>query len=494
MITEKLAMARQYEKESTEQGKVTDRPAFHATGTVGWINDPNGFSIYKGEYHLFYQYYPYDNHWGPMHWGHSKTSDFIKWDLLPCAIAPDSDEDAEGCFSGSAIETPDGKHLLVYTGITKAGVVNGQEKCYQQQCVAIGDGVDYEKVDCNPVIPKELIPEGNNKYEFRDPKILYRDGKYYTIAVNMDGEDCGNVLVFESEDMLHWDFLKQLDESKWEVGRVWECPDYFALGDSQVLIVSPQETEGDGYEILPGFNNFFLVGKETAPFEFNRNKIQPIDFGTDFYAAQTLESKDGRRIMIAWMQNWETKDYGNDNHGFFGMMTLPRELWDVGGYVYQQPVKELETYYNNQIAYSDVRISEEMSLDGVYGRVLDMKIDLKPEQGNEDYIFKICVAKDEKHQTFIELDARKGICKLDRSGSGYKISALSTREFPVDFENGKIDLRVVLDRWSMELFFNGGKYAASMKIDTEVSADAITFQSDKLVKMNLRKYDFVDIL
>ena len=489
-ISEKLAAARQYETEAIEKGKVTDRPAFHTTGTVGWINDPNGFSIYKGEYHLFYQYYPFDNHWGPMHWGHSKTSDFIKWDFLPCALAPDSAEDAEGCFSGSAIETPDGKHLLIYTGITKAGVVDGWERCYQQQCVAIGDGVDYEKVDGNPVISKEDLPEGSNPYEFRDPKIIIRDGKYYTIAVNMDKEDCGNAYVFESDDAIHWKFLKMLDESKWEVGRVWECPDYFALGNKQVLIVSPQETEGNGVDILPGYNNFFLLGNESAPFEFEREVVQPIDFGTDFYAAQTIETIDGRRVMVAWMQNWETKDYGNDKRGFFGMMTLPRELWLEDGHVYQRPVKELENYYCNQVAYRDVRVFKPLTLDGIRGRVLDMKLRLKPEIGSEGYIFKICVAKDHRYKTVIELDARKGTIKLDRSGSGYKISALATREFPVDFENGKIELRIVLDKWSLELFANNGKQAASMKIDTDLSAENITFESDKTVVMDVIKFDF----
>lgn len=492
-MTEKLAAARKYETEALNQRKVTeeDCPAFHATGTVGWINDPNGFSIYKGEYHLFYQYYPFDNHWGPMHWGHSKTSDFIKWDFLPCALAPDVAFDEGGCFSGSGIEMPDGKHLLIYTGLADAGMVDGQQKWYQQQCIAIGDGVDYEKVESNPVISKDLIPDGNNKYEFRDPKIIKHGDSYYVFTVNMDGEDCGNVLVFESKDCFNWKYVKTLDESKWQVGRVWECPDYFALGDKQVLIVSPQETEGNGFDVLPGFNNFFLVGQAKEFLDFQRKAVQPVDYGQDFYAAQTIETLDGRRVMIAWMQNWETKDYGNDEHGFFGMMTLPRELWVEDGHVYQRPVKELEKYYGNQVSYKDVRVSKELSLDGIRGRVLDMKLQLKPDAGVEDYIFKISVAKDEKHSTVIEIDARKGTIKLDRSNSGYKISALATREFPVDMENGRIDLRIILDKWSVELFANGGKQAASMKIDTGVSANEITFTSDRSVIMDIEKYEII---
>ena len=112
-----LVKARIFEEEHGAQVLPQERPVFHVTPTIGWLNDPNGFSIYKGEYHLFYQYYPYDIHWGPTHWGHLKSKDFIKWERLPAALAPDSDYDIQGVFSGSAIELPDGRQLLMYTGV-----------------------------------------------------------------------------------------------------------------------------------------------------------------------------------------------------------------------------------------------------------------------------------------------------------------------------------------------------------------------------------------
>ena len=73
------------------------------------MNDPNGFSFYNGQYHLFYQYYPYDSHWGLMHWGHAVSSDLLHWTYLPAALAPDEAYDKDGCFSGSAISLPDGR-------------------------------------------------------------------------------------------------------------------------------------------------------------------------------------------------------------------------------------------------------------------------------------------------------------------------------------------------------------------------------------------------
>ena len=111
-MSEMLEKARKYEFTQGQQIKAEDRPAFHITPYVGWMNDPNGFSCYKGEYHLFYQYNPYNTHWDSMHWGHVVSKDLLHWDYLPAALAPDQDYDKVGCFSGSAIELEDGRKLI----------------------------------------------------------------------------------------------------------------------------------------------------------------------------------------------------------------------------------------------------------------------------------------------------------------------------------------------------------------------------------------------
>ena len=87
MTSKKLQRARDFEKKYAPY-VAEELPKFHVTGPIGWINDPNGFAPYKGEYHLFCQYNPYDTKWGPMHWAHLKTTDFIKWERLPAKTLP----------------------------------------------------------------------------------------------------------------------------------------------------------------------------------------------------------------------------------------------------------------------------------------------------------------------------------------------------------------------------------------------------------------------
>ena len=138
-----LSAARNFERQAFDEIPVGDRPLFHLTPIVGLMNVSNGFCYYKGEYHLFYQYHPYSTIWGPMHWGHAKSRDLLHWTYLPAALAPDTDADAGGCFSGSALPLDDGRLMLMYTGVQPAGTGHRE---LQTQCVAIGDGVDFTKL------------------------------------------------------------------------------------------------------------------------------------------------------------------------------------------------------------------------------------------------------------------------------------------------------------------------------------------------------------
>ncbi len=184
MISETLQKAREFEAQYSSYVPDEERPMFHVTGGIGWINDPNGFSVYKGEYHLFHQYYPYKAVWGPMHWGHLKTRDFIRWERLPVALAPDMPYDKDGVFSGSAIELPDGRQLLMYTGVREERQADGSMKPFQTQCLAVGDGVDYEKLDANPVLTAKDLPRGGSTEDFRDPKMWKEGGSYYAVVGN----------------------------------------------------------------------------------------------------------------------------------------------------------------------------------------------------------------------------------------------------------------------------------------------------------------------
>ena len=332
-MSEKLEKARLYEIEEAKNIPQEEKPAFHVSAPVGWINDPNGFSVFKGKVHLFYQYHPYSRDWGPMHWGHSVTEDMIRWEQLPAALAPDQEYDREGCFSGSAIEA-DGKQALIYTGVTTEKLPDGKEEVRQNQCIAWGDGKDYVKAEKNPVVTGDMLPEKCSRVDFRDPKIWEDNGTYHMLVGCRSEEIPGQVVLFSSKDLKEWKFETILAENKTgEIGVMWECPDFFSLGEKHVLICSPQHMRAKGYEFHNGHNSLYFTGDyDSEKHTFEKDAPVSLDYGLDFYAPQTTLLPDGRRVMIAWMRMPKPVE-SKDGTQWTGMMCLPRVVGIKNGQV-----------------------------------------------------------------------------------------------------------------------------------------------------------------
>ena len=480
-----LEKARTYEKEFTNSIKTEERPTFHLSAPIGWINDPNGFSIFNKEYHLFYQYHPYGTYWGPMHWGHSKSEDLIKWEQLPTALAPDNEYDMAGCFSGSAIED-NGNHILMYTGVIDKSKELGERYIRQVQCIAIGDGENYEKLECNPVITDEMLPEGSSLEDFRDPKI-WKDGEmFYSVVASRAKDGTGQILMYKSENLQEWEFVSVLDKSENKLGRMWECPDFFNLDGRDILIISPQEVKATKDGFHNGNNTAYLIGEYDKKNNiFKRENRAVIDFGLDFYAPQTFEDTDGRRIMIAWMHSWENRVVPND-FKWCGMMTIPRELNIKDGRLIQTPIIEIENYYKNTIEYTNLLVEEDIELNGVLGRELDLRLDIDARESEE---FEIKVAKNDEYETIIKYIPKENLIYFDRTYSGVYGDILHTREMKVSDNNKRINLRLIIDKYSVEIFANEGQQVMTSTFYTPLEATGISFSSKGKSIISVKKHD-----
>ncbi len=487
-ISTNLHKARTFEEKHRKNFLKESKPIYHLSSPIGWINDPNGFSEFNKEYHLFYQYHPYSKHWGPMHWGHSKTKDFIRWEQLPAAMAPDTDYDMQGCFSGSAIEV-DNKHILMYTGVMDQVDVDGSRSSRQTQCIAIGDGMNYEKLDNNPVIIGDMLPEGSSMEDFRDPKMWKEDGIFYAVVGNRSADGSGQIALFQSYNISDWEFVTIIAHNNNEFGKMWECPDFFALDGKQVMLTSPQEMCAKGYEYHNGNGTLCLIGDyDKQAHTYTREYSQAIDYGLDFYAPQTLLSSDGRRIMIGWMHNWEN-DMTPKEFDWSGMMTIPRELYIRDGKLIQNPIREIKSYYEDTIEYKEVKVDKKIALKGIEGRELDMTVDLIETNCEK---FNIFVAQDEEYQTLISFEPSKGLLTFDRNYSGTTQDTIYMRKMSVNNRDGKITLRILLDKYSVEIFANDGEQAMTSVIFTPVKVKGITFCTEGgSAKMSIIKHSII---
>lgn len=489
-VSDQLQKVRKIEKTRISEIPMETRPIFHMSSPVGWMNDPNGFSVYQDEYHLFFQYHPFSNSWGPMHWGHCKSRDFIKWEYLPAAMAPDEDYDAGGCYSGSAIEDA-GEHVLVYTGVIDQYSEDGFRDYRQVQCMAKGDGIDYCKFKGNPILAGEALPDGSSTEDFRDPKMWKEEDGYYMVVGNRAADGCGQILLYRSSDLKEWKFMNILDQSKGKYGRMWECPDFFPLKEKQILLVSPQEMCAKGYEFHNGNNSVFIYGNyDKSTYHFQREKVISVDYGLDFYAPQTLLTADGRRIMIGWMQSWDAHIMKN-MFEWSGMMTIPRELELKNGKIYQKPVRELEQYRFNKIEYKDKKIAEMTALEGIEGRVIDLQIEIT----DFDFrYFKIHFAHSDEYEMLLQYDHIRKCLAIDRTYSGLKRDVVCHRKITVEpsvseTQRKILKLRLLLDKYSVEIFVNDGEQVMSSVFYTPMEADGIVFETDGTAYMNVIKYD-----
>ena len=492
MTSQTLREARKYEESSEKMIKKEERPDFHLSSRVGWMNDPNGFSYYKGKYHMFYQYYPYVSIWGPMHWGHAVSEDLLHWEYLPAALAPDEIYDRDGCFSGSAVELPNGRQLLMYTGVLRQREANGGFSDIQTQCLAVGDGVDYEKYEMNPVLDEKDLPEGASRKDFRDPKMWRKkDGSYCCVVGNRPADGSGQILLYTSPDGFKWSFKKVLAANCNRIGKMWECPDFFELDGQWILLTSPQDMLPAGFEYHNGNGTLCLMGEfdeETDTFTERHN--QSIDYGIDFYAPQTVVTPDGRRVMIGWMQNWDTCNSSTAERSWFGQMSLPRELSVKNGRLYQKPIRELEALRSSKVEHQDVTFSGNITLDGVKGRRVDMELEIRP--GDEENVYRkfaVRFAQNDQFYTTLSFHPGDSVMKIDRKFSGSRRALIHQRRALVNSENGKLKLRIILDRFSVAVFVNDGEQVITATLYTDQAADGISFLANGSVNMDVVKYD-----
>ena len=342
---------------------------------------------------------------------------------------------------------------------------------------------------------RQDLPEGCSPYDFRDPKIWQEeDGTYRIVTCCATPNRDAKIVMFSSQDGISWNHAHLLIQNFDRFGKVWECPDFFRMDDKWVLLTSPMDMLPEGFEYHNGNGTLCLIGEyDDEKRVFTPQHDQAIDYGIDFYATQTILSPDGRRIMIAWMQNWDTTPgYRLDPTSWFGQMTIPRELFVKNGRLYQWPVRELDQIRVNPVVYENVYVNGEMELEGIKGRCVDMEIEVRSADPNRPYgKFVMKFAAGGRYYTMLSYHPEDCIMKIDRKFSGSRRAIIHQRRAEVPCVDGVLKIRLILDRYSAEAFLNEGAQTITANLYTDMGAQRITFSSQGAVSMNISKYDLV---
>ncbi len=329
------------------------RPRYHLMPRRGWMNDPCAPVHYNGRYHMFFQYNPGASVWGDRHWGHAVSTDMVHWSERPMALAPTpGGPDSFGVFTGTMVMDK-GVPTILYTCVSPssaelATLWGSKPPEREQQCLATplrARNSDPDAVlDSWSKLPRPVIPSpppGMKVTGFRDPTPWREaDGWYMLLASGQKGVG-GNVLLYKSQDLRRWEFQHIFAQGKpngqqtsdtVDSGEMWECPDFFPLGDGHVLIHSVGSAEGR--------KTLWQSGHlEKATMRFTVQREGELNHGP-YYAPKTQLDADGNRILWGWIPE-DRPEAEFAKVGWAGCMSLPRVLTLEDGWLRFKPAEQV---------------------------------------------------------------------------------------------------------------------------------------------------------
>lgn len=423
-------------------------PIFHLAPPAGWMNDPNGLIYFNGRYHAFFQHHPASAYQGPMHWGHATSTDMLHWQHEPIALAPGDKYDRDGCFSGSAVDD-DGVLSLIYTGHICLDDRGNDSIIREVQCLATShDGIHFEKQGCVLTPPEGIM-------HFSDPKVWHEDGSWWMVIGARDASDNGQVLLYRGTSLRDWHLEHVLAHSAAGKSYMWECPDFFRCGNFHWLMFSPQGMPPSGYRFRNLFQSGVLAGswKPGSVFAL-KGGFEELDYGHDFYAPQSMLAEDGRRIIMAWMNMWDSP-VPTRSEAWAGCLTLPREVFERDGRLCQRPVREVESLRKKCQPLSPVRLQGlQLLTENVQAAEL-----LVTWHTVDSHAEHYGVRLGDGLRLYVDNQAGRLVLWRyypEEGLDGYRSVELPDTEY--------LTLRIFLDRSSVEVFVNDGEATLSSRI------------------------------
>lgn len=425
---------------------------YHIQPDTGLLNDPNGFSYFNGQWHVFYQAYPF----GPVHglksWYHLYSDNLIDWKKDGIRLEADTPYDSHGVYSGSALPVGD-QLFLAYTG----NVRNEQWDRHAYQLGAVMDTDFTVKKWDTPLIPDP--PQGYT-HHFRDPQVICYQDTYYMIIGAQTTDEKGKVLCYQSDTLSDWTLLGELDFTSEDMGYMIECPNLLFVDGTPVLIFCPQGMPKEVRSYQNIYPNTYITAESfdtTTATLRSPSALSHIDEGFDVYATQGFQAPDGRALTIGWIGLPELT-YPTDQENWAHGLSLVRELHMKQNRLYQVPAAETTALRQQQSTYTLEDLQDKVT---VSTNSYELQLTLPAEQTGE---LVIASDLDKNNGLVIAYDTTRGMITVDRGQMSHVINAEygTTRQYQTN--PGEIHLQLFVDQSVFELFINHGEAVLSGRI------------------------------
>ncbi|SHO56741.1 glycoside hydrolase family 32 protein [Vibrio quintilis] len=445
------------------------RPQWHIAPVQGMLNDPNGFTFHQGEYHLFHGLYQFSGKHKDRCWVHYTSPDLVNWTSHPVALCTSDWFDSHGVYSGHAVSQQD-ELVIIYTGNVRIGE---QRDRLSTQCLATSaDGIHFTKH--GPLIDE--LPPGVTPH-FRDPKI-FRHHDHWIMLLGAqeetpDGTLRARLALYRSKDLRDWQYCGLYGETlnDGHFGYMWECPDLFEADGQLFSMLCPQGiTSHSQFYTIPHHCGYV---KATLDAEDNLSlrEFRHLDHGFDFYAPQTTQAADGRRLLIGWMGMPDETRRPSTQEGWLHQLTCIRELTYQNGQLYQQPARELQQLRGAEkiIRFSGVSSREVVSLTS---KCFELQTRFRwPQQGQ----ITLRLMDNGEYYCDLILDADNQRIMLDRSHA-LPQDGDTLREIPWP-DKQDVSVQLLADNASLEIFINDGRYVMTSSVFTPTDACRVQFIS-----------------
>ena len=435
-ITDEMNLIGLYEEEL--------RPKVHFTVKNGWNNDPNGLIYKDGIFHMFYQYNPCATEWerGSIHWGHATSTDLVHWEEKDIALYPN---EFGSMYSGSAIEDTrnvtglkDGDSnpmLLYYTACGDSTLLSSNKMNTICLAYSIDGGITFKDYCKNPLI-HTITPEN------RDPKVVWvEDIQKYILVIYLEEDEYA---MFSSQNLLDWQHYQNI-----KIHGDSECPDIYCIN-----------CEGERKWVFLGASNVYLVGNFTNDGFICESEECKFTYSNVMYAAQCFSGIENRVVRISWER------LGIPGIRFSEQMSIPTEmrLEKINGkyYLSALPVKEIEKIYIGENSENNFLLDTERRVK-VGTSALDIHLVL-------DYV----------PDSVIDLNIYGAELKIntDTNSISYRNSKM-----PISVLKKTVDIRVIVDRCSIELFTDEGKFNMAVKHMSDYNLPYIALSANSSIKV-----------
>jgi beta-fructofuranosidase len=317
--------------------------------------------------------------------------------------------------------------MAFYTSIA-AGKSPGN---HAEQWAAIGDDdlITWRKSPANPVLT-ETLHGGKKIYDWRDPFIFHDRKQVFLVAGgNLNeakgGEAVVNIYEAQNPALTQWKYRGVLFHLPPEA-RTAECPNFFQIGDRWVLFVSPY-----------GKVEYFVGDFDPETCRFHPRAEGLVDCGPNFYAPNTMQVPDGRRIMWGWVNGFP------GGHGWNGCLSGPRLLTlSSDDRLQQAPVPQLGKLRGHVTRSAGGTFSDE-----------GMLFQLPPTNALEIFLELTLGAADHIDLSLQSDKDKEAPITMRFSATEFKMPDTQTAIVPLK-KNSPLKVRLFLDRSVLEIFIN----------------------------------------